>query len=162
MTKEFFDDAAKDVAATDYENNIDWKPEVGDVLQGTLVSARVTGTARGDYPIILTIDEHGTDNVYTVWVGSSPFHLEKEVMDAAPMVGKLIYLTLVETKQPKDPNKNPYKIFAVRSEDADFDFWLKLKQKQQYQENDPGPSSQAGDGSHHVVKTNIGPDDAPF
>jgi hypothetical protein len=81
------------------------------------------------------------------------------------MVGKLIYLTLTDIKQPKDPNKNAYKLFKVEPEEQDFDFWHKLLEQQRYEDNKGGSQAGAQDGGGDgapVVQSHIGPDEAPF
>ena len=157
----FFEEAAADVKATgddSGERGTNWKPEEGDILQGTLESARIQPLTDGSMKILVTVNEYGTDEKYAVWIGDSPFMLKAKFIDESPAIGSLIYLTY-EGKKPTKDGAREYKVFNLRAQTADRDLWMELAKEKLAREQ------QAAAGAGSPTASGVIPDsdlEAPF
>ena len=157
---EFFGSAAK-AAETEGENagkdrNV-WDYKKQAVLQGKVIKGDrfPTRTDKG-YSIIIEVAEIGTDQVYTVWCSSKL--LEDWIMSEAPAVGSLVYIEFLGKQPVQSDSSRKYNLFSVRAQVSDHPYWHKIHQA--YHEKAKAKQEEAG--SPAVVKTEFGPDQAPF
>ena len=157
---EFFGTAAK-AAATEGENagkerNV-WDYKKQPVLQGKVIKGDrfPTRTDKG-YSIIIEVAEIGTDEVFTVWCSSKL--LEDWIMSEAPAIGSLVYLEFHGKQEVQSDTSRKYNLFSARAQTADHEYWHKIHQSYFATLK----AKQEAAGSPTVVKTDFGPDEAPF
>ncbi len=157
---EFFGAAAK-AAAVQGENagkeRNDWKYKKQPVLQGRIVQgARFPTNTQKGYAITIEVAELGTDEVYNVWCSGKI--LEDWIMAEAPAVGTLVYIEFLG-KEPVQANpSHHYNNFSVRAQESDFDYWHKIHNGYHALVK----AKQEAAGGIQPVKTNTGPEQAPF
>lgn len=143
---DFFDKAEESAEAGPDEQHpaFKWK-EKGQVLKGTMTDIRVQGTKDGRINLLATIDEHGTDKTWALWVGDSPKVLKDAMEDAAPAIGSLIYIHYDGKRDTKDGNRS-YHVHTVQAETQDFEFWSKLLVERSHKAAGGGFDSPTGGG----------------
>ncbi len=158
--EEFFDTAAeasKTEAESSGKDRNDWKYKKQAVLQGKIVkgSRFPTNTQKG-YSITIEVAEQGTDEVYNVWCSSKM--LEDWIMAEAPAVGSLVFLEFHGQKEVQSDTSRKYNHFSARAQKSDHDYWHKIHQS--YYATLKAKQEEAG--GLQAVKTEFGPDEAPF
>ena len=88
--------------------------------------------------------------------------LLKQIKDAAPKVGSLIYISYEGKRKTKDGQRD-YNMYQIRAEDTDWDMWIELDREFTFKDKGGDDYGQSGgETKPAVTKTNLGPDDAPF
>ena len=157
---EFFGTAAKaaktEAESAGKERNV-WDYKKQSVLQGKVIKGDrfPTNTNKG-YSIIIEVAEEGTDEVFTVWCSSKL--LEDWIMTEAPAVGSLVYLEFHGKQPVQSDSSRSYNLFSARAQTADHEYWHKIHQAY----HATAKAKQEAAGSPAVVKTEFGPDEAPF
>jgi len=157
MTDDFFDKAEENADATTEQHPAFKWTKAGQVLKGTMTDIRVQGTKDGRINLLATVDEHGTDDTYALWVGDSPKVLKDAMEDAAPAVGSLIYISYQGKRDTKDGTRS-YHVHTVQAETQDFEFWSKLLVERAHKAAGGGFDNPTGGGGIPAGA----PDESPF
>ncbi len=158
--EEFFDaaiEASKTEAENSGEDRNDWKYKKQTVLQGKVVKgARFPTNTQKGYSITIEIAEQGTDEVYNVWCSGKM--LEDWIMAEAPAIGSLVFLEFHGKKPVQSNPSHHYNHFSARAQKSDHEYWHKIHQGYHALLK----SKQEEAGGIQPVKTEFGPEEAPF
>lgn len=123
----------------------------GDMLAGLLVRGDKVQIAGRDEPTyLMEIRDHETGELWTVWCGN--YQLREAIIEKAPAKDKLVVVQYHGQQEITGGKK--MNVYTVEPEEEDFVYWRGIDEifwkKQQQKPAAP------------VVRTQFGPDEAPF
>lgn len=142
-----------------------WKAaNPGDQIGGTLVSGEWVSTQYGETPVLVIENMYAGNERQEVWMSSTM--LRSFINDEAPALGGTV-LIIFDGERPTAKGDRFYKAYRCQTDENDFAHWNKsfqamLNKKQQASTLNPHEQYGAPTHTPPVVRTQFGPDEAPF